>query len=96
MTYTIILRRDRAQRWTSYNPVLGEGEPGFETDTNRLKIGDGASRWTDLPYIADEDGGGSGGVSESDFLQHVYEPDIPHPVYDPGADLVVLYENAKV
>ena len=27
------------------------GEPGFEVDTYRLKIGDGKTAWNDLPYI---------------------------------------------
>ena len=27
------------------------GEPGFEKDTNRLKIGDGTNAWNDLAYI---------------------------------------------
>jgi hypothetical protein len=53
---TIKLRRDSASRWTSVNPVLASGEPGFELDTGKLKIGDGISLWSGLSYL-----GGSGG-----------------------------------
>jgi hypothetical protein len=45
------LRRDTASNWTRYNPVLLQGEPGFEYDANRLKIGDGLSHWINLPYL---------------------------------------------
>lgn len=36
---------------TSNNPVLGLGEPGYETDTGKLKIGDGSTAWNSLPYF---------------------------------------------
>jgi hypothetical protein len=45
-------RRDTAANWTSVNPVLASGEPGYETDTGKLKIGDGSTHWTSLSYIA--------------------------------------------
>ena len=35
------------------NPVLSAGEPGFELDTGKLKIGDGSTYWNDLPYLAE-------------------------------------------
>lgn len=46
----IKLRRSTAAQWTSANPTLGAGEPGFESDTNKLKIGDGTTAWTSLGY----------------------------------------------
>lgn len=48
----INLRRGASDLWTSVNPVLAEGEPGFETDTGRFKFGDGATPWNDLAYNA--------------------------------------------
>lgn len=51
MAFSIQLRKDTSANWGSVNPVLLIGEPGFETDTNKLKIGDGASAWNVLPYI---------------------------------------------
>lgn len=47
---TIQVRRDTAANFTSGNPTLSAGEPGFETDTLRLKIGDGSTAWTSLRY----------------------------------------------
>lgn len=41
ITYTIQAKRDTAANWTANNPTLAEGEFGFETDTKKLKIGDG-------------------------------------------------------
>lgn len=48
----ILLRRGTASAWTSSNPVLSSGEFGFETDTGKLKIGDGTTAWTSLTYFA--------------------------------------------
>lgn len=38
---TFQLRRGLHDKWIEENPILSEGEPAFETDTFRLKIGDG-------------------------------------------------------
>ena len=32
------------------NPVLADGEIGVETDTDKIKIGDGVTAWNSLPY----------------------------------------------
>ena len=47
---TFQLKRGLAERWVAVNPILQPGEPGFELDTNKLKIGDGITPWNDLPY----------------------------------------------
>jgi len=46
-------RRGTASQWTSANPVLNAGELGWESDTNKFKIGDGTNHWADLDYFAD-------------------------------------------
>jgi hypothetical protein len=46
----IKFRRDTAANWTSANPILAQGEPGFEHDTGLLKIGDGSTTWVELDY----------------------------------------------
>ena len=46
------VRSDTASAWSSANPVLLAGEPGFETDTGKLKIGDGVRNWATLPYTS--------------------------------------------
>lgn len=43
-------KRGTAQRWIEVNPILRQGEPGFEYDTGKLKIGDGFTPWLALPY----------------------------------------------
>lgn len=47
----ILFRRDPAASWTSENPVLSAGEVGLETDTGKIKIGNGSSVWTALSYF---------------------------------------------
>ena len=46
------IRRDTAAKWTSLNPVLLEAEPALETDTLKVKYGDGVTAWTSLSYAA--------------------------------------------
>jgi len=45
-------RRDTAYNWSHVNPTLSAGEFGFETDTKKLKIGDGVTNWSALDYFA--------------------------------------------
>lgn len=47
----IQIRRGTASQWTSANPTLAAGEWGFETDTKKGKIGDGATAWNSLAYV---------------------------------------------
>lgn len=53
----IKLRRDTAANFTSKNPVLGAGEPAYETDTKKLKIGDGTTAYNSLDYFTSGGGG---------------------------------------
>ena len=48
----IILRRDTAANWTSANPTLSGGEVGIETDTLKMKLGNGSTAWNSLSYYA--------------------------------------------
>lgn len=56
----IQLKRATSNRWQQLNPVLSNGEPGFEKDTFKLKIGNGTLSWNDLPYVAGGFGGDNG------------------------------------
>jgi hypothetical protein len=53
MADIIQLRRDTAANWTSANPTLAQGELGTETDTSKIKIGDGSTVWNSLGYLVD-------------------------------------------
>ena len=44
------LRHDIATNWKTKNPILLEGEVGFEIDTLNFKVGDGNSNWNNLNY----------------------------------------------
>lgn len=50
MSIKIQARRDTAANWTSVNPTLDAGEPGYETDTGKFKWGDGSTAWNSLAY----------------------------------------------
>lgn len=54
MATRIQIRRDTAANWTSNNPTLARGEQGFETDTYKLKIGDGVTAWNALGYFGSD------------------------------------------
>jgi hypothetical protein len=50
----IQVRRGTAAQWTSANPTLAAGEFGLETDTLKVKIGNGATAWTSLAYLGSD------------------------------------------
>jgi len=89
--YTIQFKRDSSSRFYNLNPQLKQGEPAYETDTGRVKVGDGSSLWRDLEYF-----GGEGGGGDPDALLEHINSLLPHPVYDDGPSLTLIYENAKV
>ena len=64
----IVLRHDTAANWTVHNPVLLLGEAGYETDTQKLKFGDGTNAWADLPYFGEE----------AESVAKVYQTEINH------------------
>ena len=50
MAVEIQYRRGTAAQWTAANPVLAIGEPGYETDTGKFKVGNGVDTWSALVY----------------------------------------------
>ena len=55
----IILRNDTAASWLEHNPILLPGEFGIEWDTGLFKIGNGSSKYKDLPYAGAPNASGS-------------------------------------
>lgn len=49
--YRFVVRRGLAAAWTTKNEVLFAGEFGLETDTKRMKMGDGTTAWNSLQYL---------------------------------------------
>lgn len=47
-------KRGLSEAWQRVNPVLRPGEPGYELDTGKLKIGNGETAWNDLEYYGGE------------------------------------------
>lgn len=64
---TFELREGTAEDWTEANPTLRAGEPGFERDTNKLKVGDGQTAWNDLGYLTGAGAQGPPGDSAYDI-----------------------------
>ena len=52
MAIQIQLRRGTASQWTAANTLLAQGEIGLETDTSKLKLGDGSTLWNSLSYFS--------------------------------------------
>ena len=50
-TVRIQVRRGTAAQWTSANPTLAAGEIGLESDTRKIKFGDGSTAWSSLNYL---------------------------------------------
>lgn len=75
MSTKIQLRRGTSAQWTAANPVLADGEMGFETDSGKIKIGNGIVAWTQLQY-ADFGITGSGGSAAgiTALTPIVYDP----------------------
>lgn len=55
MATKIQMRRGTSSQWGDSNPVLAAGEPAIESDTLRMKVGNGASNYSKLKYINERD-----------------------------------------
>ncbi len=93
---TIKLRRDHSLDWMRINPILANGEPGFETDTGRFKIGNGVNKWLELEYFYSGTATPSASAPWLDAITDHINSQMPHPIYDDGPSLLLLYQNAKV
>lgn len=101
-------RRGTAAQWTSANPVLAAGEIGFETDTNKFKIGDGTTNWASLKYfmnldeldinidgfIKDEEKGAANGVATLDSSAQIPVNQLANIIQNAPTTLDTLNELA--
>ena len=65
-----------AAKWTAANPLLQRGELGIETDTRKIKVGDGITYWNDLEYSRAETTWGevNGDITDQvDLVEYVAE-----------------------
>ena len=90
-------RRGTASQWTSANPVLNAGEMGWESDTNKFKIGDGTNHWADLDYFTDINSTVNPSFGSSIVFEGAtadsYETTLQ--VTDPTADRTITLPNAS-
>lgn len=49
----LTIRYDTTENWSLFNPILVKAEIGVEvnSDTFKLKVGDGVTKWDKLPYL---------------------------------------------
>ena len=51
MAVRIQMRRGTTSQWNTADPILNEGEIGYNTTLGQIKIGDGATAWSSLDYM---------------------------------------------
>ena len=86
---TFQVKRGTAARWEELNLILNPGEPGFEMDTFKLKIGNGSTPWKELPYVTDVD------ISKYITIEDIINGDVILPVATEAIRGVVLSSTAK-
>jgi len=51
MAIQIQIRRGTSSEWSTSNPILAQGEVGYELNTGKAKVGDGLTAWNSLGYF---------------------------------------------
>ena len=88
MATRIQVRRGSTSDWNNADPILNEGEFGYNTTLSQIKIGDGESAWSELDYlvsdgtldtslgsyIPDTEKSAVGGVAELDESKNILAP----------------------
>ena len=93
-------RRGTAAQWISTNsgngPILNAGEIGYETDTNKFKIGDGTNHWINLDYFVDANSTTNPAFGSSITFEgatnNAFETTVQ--VTDPTADRTITFPDA--
>jgi hypothetical protein len=93
-------RRGTAAQWISTNsgngPILNAGEIGYETDTNKFKIGDGTNHWLNLDYFIDANSTANPSFGSSITFEGAtannFETTVS--VTDPTADRIITLPDA--
>lgn len=77
-------RADTAANFSSNNPILNDRELAFETDTLKMKAGDGVTAWNSLKYMS---GGSGGGAVPPNALSAQSQVGIMLPLYIYPSDI---------
>ena len=93
-------RRGTAAQWISTNsgngPILNAGEIGYETDTNKFKIGDGTNHWINLDYFIDANSTANPSFGSSITFEGATANDFETvlEVTNPTADRTITFPDA--
>jgi hypothetical protein len=89
-------RRGTAAQWTSANPILNAGEMGWESDTNKFKIGDGTNHWANIDYFIDSNSTSNPAFGSSITFEGATANDFETTlaVTDPTADRTITFPDA--
>jgi hypothetical protein len=89
-------RRGTASQWTSANPILNAAEMGWESDTNKFKIGDGTNHWADLDYFIDANSTVNPSFGSSIVFEGATANDFETTlaITDPTADRTITFPDA--
>ena len=90
-------RKGTAAQWTAANPILNAGEIGWESDTNKFKIGDGTNHWADLDYFADINSTANPAFGSSITFEGATanEFETVLQITDPTADRTITFPDAS-
>ena len=72
-TRPLQFKRGTTKAFEQINPVLLYGEPSFEKDSYKMKIGDGTTKYNDLPYIGYQDAPKDGKSAYEIWLEEGHE-----------------------
>lgn len=75
MADIIQVKRGLAADATFINPILADGEIGLETDTRKIKLGDGVTAWNSLSYYSTS----SLTTDQQDAINSANAPDAGNP-----------------
>jgi len=78
----VLLRRDTAINWTTYNPILFQWELWIEFDTKKLKIWDWINNWTALEYLS--------------LSLNVNDPDLIEKIEDVIWTKIIAWTNTSI
>lgn len=97
MATIIQVRRDTSANWTTVNPILAEGEQGYDMDVGMFKIGDGVSDWNTLafsgsPIYTEDDPADS---NPSGYMNMAVRADTLAAVTDTDGDNIALRSTNK-
>lgn len=91
MAIQIQLRRGTTAEWEATDPVLAEGELGYDTTTGGFKVGNGVDDWTALSYNT-----GPAGADGADGTVWYYGAGAPSDAVGVNGDFYLNTTNGDV